>query len=1198
MTYQLLPKLTSLREPLSQHYRIDETTLVQKLLSDAEIPSDLQTKIQQLARKLVENVRNARQNASGVDALMHEFSLSSQEGVALMCLAEALLRIPDKATADKLIRDKISKGNWRSHIGQSPSMFVNAAAWGLLITGKLVSTHSEQQLSSSLTKLIAKGGEPLIRKGVEVAMRLLGKQFVTGETIEQAIKNGEKRFQQGFRYSYDMLGEAALTEEDAARYYQDYVDSIHAVGQRSSGLGVYAASGVSIKLSAIHPRYSLSQHQRVIDELYPKVKQLFLLAKQYDIGLNIDAEEADRLDISLDLVDRLLADPDLAHFNGIGLVVQAYQKRCTFVIDYLIEQARKHQHKIMVRLVKGAYWDSEIKRAQTDGAEGYPVFTRKVHTDVSYIACAKKLLAAQDVIYPQFATHNAQSLATVYHLAQGKQFEFQCLHGMGETLYDQVVGKHNLNVQCRIYAPVGSYKTLLAYLVRRLLENGANSSFVNHIVDDSIPVEALILDPVQKAKETEGTMHPKTPLPRDLFAGKRVNSKGYDLTDALQLQQLQNSLTELSHTEYEAYPLLENTTAPTGKPRLVFNPAKRAMLVGKVIDAREEDVEQAFENALRHKDNWANTPVEQRAVILEKMADLMEQHMPQLFDLAVREAGKTLNNAIAEVREAVDFCRYYAQEARKLGNENPPRGIVVAISPWNFPLAIFIGEVCSALVTGNVVIAKPAEQTSLMAHFAVKLFQQAGLPIGVLQCLCGSGKVIGEKLVSDARVDGVIFTGSTDTAKRINQNLAKHNKLIPLIAETGGQNAMIVDSSALAEQVVLDVLNSAFDSAGQRCSALRVLYVQHDVAPHILTMLKGAMAELKVGNPQHLTTDVGPVIDEMAQKRLLQHIETMRTVAKDCYQVPVDPEMQQQGIFVPPTLFELENLHHLKHEVFGPVLHVVRFHASEFNQVIAQINSTGFGLTSGIHSRIDESINHWLEQVHAGNLYVNRNTVGAVVGVQAFGGRGLSGTGPKAGGPFYLQRLVHAKHWALTPLHYNTPRDLSDLAAKVRSIFTKSEQAPLLSLIDQVAQCSPLNTTFRMQGITGEENYLTFTPRSLIAIGNGPLAQQMQALIAVAAVGATAVISKYSQLAAYEKRLADYLFVAEVEECEEISQLIVLDPITAKQKAQYADRPGAILTYVEQLDLALSLFPLLHEQAISINTTAAGGNASLMAEMD
>lgn len=1198
MTYQLLPKLTSLREPLSQHYRIDETTLVQKLLSDAEIPSDLQTKIQQLARKLVENVRNTRQNASGVDALMHEFSLSSQEGVALMCLAEALLRIPDKATADKLIRDKISKGNWRSHIGQSPSMFVNAAAWGLLITGKLVSTHSEQQLSSSLTKLIAKGGEPLIRKGVEVAMRLLGKQFVTGETIEQAIKNGEKRFQQGFRYSYDMLGEAALTEEDAARYYQDYVDSIHAVGQRSSGLGVYAASGVSIKLSAIHPRYSLSQHQRVIDELYPKVKQLFLLAKQYDIGLNIDAEEADRLDISLDLVDRLLADPDLAHFNGIGLVVQAYQKRCTFVIDYLIEQARKHQHKIMVRLVKGAYWDSEIKRAQTDGAEGYPVFTRKVHTDVSYIACAKKLLAAQDVIYPQFATHNAQSLATVYHLAQGKQFEFQCLHGMGETLYDQVVGKHNLNVQCRIYAPVGSYKTLLAYLVRRLLENGANSSFVNHIVDDSIPVEALILDPVQKAKETEGTMHPKTPLPRDLFAGKRVNSKGYDLTDALQLQQLQNSLTELSHTEYEAYPLLENTTAPTGKPRLVFNPAKRAMLVGKVIDAREEDVEQAFENALRHKDNWANTPVEQRAVILEKMADLMEQHMPQLFDLAVREAGKTLNNAIAEVREAVDFCRYYAQEARKLGNENPPRGIVVAISPWNFPLAIFIGEVCSALVTGNVVIAKPAEQTSLMAHFAVKLFQQAGLPIGVLQCLCGAGKVIGEKLVSDPRVDGVIFTGSTDTAKRINQNLAKHNKLIPLIAETGGQNAMIVDSSALAEQVVLDVLNSAFDSAGQRCSALRVLYVQHDVAPHILTMLKGAMAELKVGNPQHLTTDVGPVIDEMAQKRLLQHIETMRTVAKDCYQVPVDPEMQQQGIFVPPTLFELENLHHLKHEVFGPVLHVVRFHASEFNQVIAQINSTGFGLTSGIHSRIDESINHWLEQVHAGNLYVNRNTVGAVVGVQAFGGRGLSGTGPKAGGPFYLQRLVHAKHWALTPLHYNTPRDLSDLAAKVRSIFTKSEQAPLLSLIDQVAQCSPLNTTFRMQGITGEENYLTFTPRSLIAIGNGPLAQQMQALIAVAAVGATAVISKYSQLAAYEKRLADYLFVAEVEECEEISQLIVLDPITAKQKAQYADRPGALLTYVEQLDLALSLFPLLHEQAISINTTAAGGNASLMAEMD
>ncbi|HDR1022577.1 TPA: bifunctional proline dehydrogenase/L-glutamate gamma-semialdehyde dehydrogenase PutA [Pasteurella multocida] len=1198
MSYQLLPKLVSVREQLSKHYRIDEPTLMKHLFSAAEIDSDLQPQILQLARKLVENVRNSRKNASGVDALMHEFSLSSEEGVALMCLAEALLRIPDKATADKLIRDKISKGNWRSHIGQSPSMFVNAAAWGLLLTGKLVSTHSETQLSSSLTKLIAKGGEPLIRKGVEVAMRLLGKQFVTGETIEDAIKNGEKRFQQGFRYSYDMLGEAALTEEDADRYYQDYINSIHVVGKSSKGQGVYNSSGVSIKLSAIHPRYSLSQHQRVIDELYPKVKYLFLLAKQYDIGLNIDAEEADRLEISFDLLDRLLTDPELAGFNGVGLVVQAYQKRCFFAIDYLIEQARKHQRKIMVRLVKGAYWDSEVKRAQADGAEGYPVFTRKVHTDVSYVACAKKLLGAQDVIYPQFATHNAQSLATIYHLAKGKHFEFQCLHGMGETLYDQVVGKEHLNVQCRIYAPVGSYKTLLAYLVRRLLENGANSSFVNHIVDDAIPVDSLIVDPVVKAKETAGTMHPKTPLPEKLFGEERANSKGYDLTDALKLTELQTALSHLQNTQYVAYPLLDENAEAKGGARQVFNPAETTMLVGEVFDATEVDVERAFEIASAHKENWASTPVEERSKILEKMADLMEQSMPQLFDLAVREAGKTLNNAIAEVREAVDFCRYYAQEARKLCTENKPRGIIVAISPWNFPLAIFIGEVSSALVTGNVVIAKPAEQTSLMAHFAVKLFQQAGLPVGVLQCLCGSGKVIGEKLVSDPRVDGVIFTGSTDTAKRINRNIAKQQKLVPLIAETGGQNAMIVDSSALAEQVVVDVLNSAFDSAGQRCSALRVLYIQNDVAPSMLTMLKGAMAELKVGKPQHLNTDVGPVIDRTAQARLLQHINEMSKIAKDKFQVSIDPEANNNGIFVPPTLFEIDGIHRLTHEVFGPVLHVIRFEAKDLHKVIDEINSSGFGLTSGIHSRIDETIGDWLEGVKAGNLYVNRNTVGAVVGVQPFGGRGLSGTGPKAGGPFYLQRLMHTSEWKLSHLTLGKPVNLSGLAAKVRSIFDKNQQDELLEILRQLEYKSPLNHVFNMQGITGEDNYLRFEPRHYIAIGEGDLLSQMKALIAISAAGARAVVNPDSPLASYQSRLTEYLYVTELSQFNNAGLMVILSPISAQQKINYAERSGQILTYIENLDLALSVFPLIYEKSISINTTAAGGNASLMAEMD
>ncbi|MDG6359414.1 bifunctional proline dehydrogenase/L-glutamate gamma-semialdehyde dehydrogenase PutA [Glaesserella parasuis] len=1197
--YHILPQGTAIRPTLSEHYRCDEEQLVKQLIPQARVDEHVEG-IKTLTKKLVEKVRNARQKASGVDALMHEFSLSSEEGVALMCLAEALLRIPDKATADKLIRDKIAKGDWRSHVGNSPSLFVNAAAWGLVVTGKLVATHSESSLASSLSRLIQKGGEPLIRKGVDVAMRLLGKQFVTGETIQQAIKNGEKRFAMGYRYSYDMLGEAAFTEQDAKRYYDDYVASIHAVGAVSRGLGVYKSSGVSVKLSAIHPRYSLAQHKRVIDELYPRLKDLFLLAKQYDIGLNIDAEEADRLELSLDLMDRLIADPDLADFAGIGFVVQAYQKRCPYVIDYLIEKARANHRKLMIRLVKGAYWDSEVKRAQADGAEGYPVFSRKVHTDLNYVVCAKKLLSAQDVIYPQFATHNAQTLSTIYHLAQGKHFEFQCLHGMGETLYDEVVGSHNLNVQCRIYAPVGSYQTLLAYLVRRLLENGANSSFVNQIVDENLSIDDLACDPVAKAQITEGTMHPKIPLPVKLFAEQRQNSKGYDLTDAIHLKTLEAELNQLASRQYRAEPQIAGEKTENLHSRQVHNPANIAEVVGEVIEATENDVAKAFAVAEQFKAEWQNTSPIVRAEALEKMADLMEANMPQLFDLAVREAGKTLNNAIAEVREAVDFCRYYAKEVR----QNPegyrnPRGIVVAISPWNFPLAIFVGEVSSALVAGNVVLAKPAEQTSLMAYYAVSLFHQAGIPEQALQCLTGSGKVIGSALVSDPRVNGVIFTGSTDTAKNINRNLQKSAHIVPLIAETGGQNAMIVDSSALAEQVVADILNSAFDSAGQRCSALRVLYLQRDVAEHILTMLKGAMAELKVGRPQNLNTDVGPVIDKVAQERLLNHIDEMKKVAKSCYQVPIDPELSQTGIFVPPTLLEIEHINQLKHEVFGPVLHVIRFDADNLPQVMADINSTGFGLTSGLHSRIDETVDLWLESIYAGNLYVNRNTVGAVVGVQPFGGMGLSGTGPKAGGPLYLQRLVNRCEWTLSGLEGGKPADTSGLLTGIQAVLSGTELQNAQDLIASLSRQSPLGKVFKMQGITGEVNFMQFEARPVIAIGNGSLEQQIQALIAVVVSGSRAVVHSNSPLAKQAQHFAGLVIISnDFNSLANLSSLIVLEPLSLEEKAHYAERTGAILTYVENLDLALSLFPLLHEKAISINTAAAGGNASLMSEMD
>jgi len=1195
MSYEILPK-TTIRPILSEFYRIPEQKIVAELIEKADMSEQSQS-IAELCKKLVSKVRADRKKASGVDALMHEFSLSSEEGIALMCLAEALLRIPDKTTADKLIHDKIAKGDWKAHLGNSPSLFVNSAAWGLIIAQKIVSA-SDKELSNALTKLISKGGEPLIRQGMNVGMRLLGKQFVTGETIEAAIKNGEKRFEKGFRYSYDMLGETALTQKDADRYYNDYMNSIRAVGETSKGLGVYKSSGVSVKLSAIHPRYSLSQHQRVIDELYPKLKELFLLAKKYDIGLNIDAEEAARLELSLDLLDRLIADPDLDGFHGIGFVVQAYQKRCSRVIDHIIAQARANNRKLMIRLVKGAYWDSEVKLAQAEGATDYPVFTRKVHSDINYITCAKKLLSAQDVIYPQFATHNAQTLATVYHLAKDKHFEFQCLHGMGETLYEQVVGKENLNVQCRIYAPVGSYQTLLAYLVRRLLENGSNSSFVNQIVDEHFSVESLAEDPVNKAKETQGTAHPKVPLPVNIY-GERRNSKGYDLSDAISLQQLQTQLNELSDKQYQAKPLIVGEVTGNSS-RTVYNPAVQSQIVGEVIDANEQDVNTAFTTAVNFKQQWANTAPEVRSEKLEKMADLMEQHLPELFDLAVREAGKTLNNAIAEVREAVDFCRYYAAQVRA----NPagfkdPRGVVVAISPWNFPLAIFIGEVSSALVAGNVVLAKPAEQTSLMAYFAVNLFHQAGIPKEALQLLTGSGKTIGESLTTDERVNGVIFTGSTDTAKRINTNLQKHDSLIPLIAETGGQNAMIVDSSALGEQVTIDVLNSAFDSAGQRCSALRVLYLQKDNADYLLELIKGAMAELVVGDPARLTTDVGPVIDKVAQQRLLDHIEVMKKQAKSCYQVPIAKDVAENGIFVAPTLLEIDNISQLKHEVFGPVLHVIRYDAEKLDDVIREINSTGFGLTCGLHSRIDQTQREWEQGIQAGNLYANRNIVGAVVGVQPFGGQGLSGTGPKAGGALYLQRLNNRTAWNFDGLTKGITPNISEFSTALNQVLTGDELAQAQQSLQTLSASSPLGKIHQMHGVTGENNFLRFEPRGEIAIGDGDLFQQVLALVAIVAAGSRGVVRANSPLAQHANKLSKFITVVnDFNSLDPLSQLIVLNPLSQADKAHYAERNGSIMTFVENLALAQSLLPLMHEKSVSINTAAMGGNASLMAAMD
>ncbi|MEO8169810.1 MAG: bifunctional proline dehydrogenase/L-glutamate gamma-semialdehyde dehydrogenase PutA, partial [Oxalobacteraceae bacterium] len=814
---EILRDPTPLRAAITAAYRRDESTAVQWLLSQVSIGSAAQVEVQALARKLVQSVREKRTRASGVDALMHEFSLSSEEGVALMCLAEALLRIPDSQTADRLIADKISKGDWRRHLGESPSMFVNAATWGLLVTGKLVGTSSEQGLGSALTKLITKGGEPLIRKGVDLAMRMLGNQFVTGQTIAEALKNGRDNEKRGYRYSYDMLGEAALTEQDAAHYYASYESAIHAIGRASNGRGIKDGPGISVKLSALHPRYARAQRARAMTELLPRLKSLLLLAKQYDIGLNIDAEEADRLELSLDLMEALAFDPDLAGFDGLGFVVQSYQKRCPFVIDYLADLARRSNRKFMVRLVKGAYWDAEIKRAQVDGMPGYPVYTRKVYTDVSYLVCAQRLLAVTDVIYPQFATHNALSLATIYTWAKEQNvtdYEFQCLHGMGETLYDQVVGKDNLDKSCRIYAPVGSHETLLAYLVRRLLENGANSSFVNQIMDENVSIDSLITDPLALSKQLAGTPHPNIVLPPDLFGSERKNSAGVDFSDENVLREIGTALGQFGNHQWQAAPLLAGAVAAT-QVQAILNPADHRDVVGSVIEANQIDVETALAAANAFAMDWQTTPPSERAAVLWRGADLLETHHLELMALAIREAGKSLPNAIAEVREAVDFLRYYG--AQVTANTNSlALGPVVCISPWNFPLAIFIGQVSASLAAGNVVLAKPAEQTPLIAQRAVQLLHEAGVPREALQFLPGRGEIIGAALTADVRSRGVIFTGSTEVAKIINSTLAQRSVAescdIPLIAETGGQNALIVDSSSLPEQVVQDALASAFDS--------------------------------------------------------------------------------------------------------------------------------------------------------------------------------------------------------------------------------------------------------------------------------------------------------------------------------------------------------------------------------------------------
>ena len=955
---------------------------------------------------------------------MQQYDLSSTEGVLLMCLAEALLRIPDADTADALIADKLGDADWESHLGKSESMFVNASTWGLMLTGKMVRVPSslERSFLTPFKKLVSRSGEPVIRQAVRQAMRIMGHQYVMGNTIKDALKRARDGDNRQYRYSFDMLGEAALTSADAERYFSAYQRAIEQLGRdhRTDAVDTVDAPSISVKLSALHPRYLFSQFGRVLDELTPRLKTLALMAKEAGIALTLDAEEADRLQLSLAVFERVYRDSDLDGWDGMGLVVQAYQKRALDVLARLGEIASETGRRLPLRLVKGAYWDTEIKRSQEQGLNGYPVFTRKINTDCSYLACASWLLARREIFYPQFATHNAHTIAAVHLLAGNNQgYEFQRLHGMGEELYSEVIGEKNLDLPCRVYAPVGSHKDLLPYLVRRLLENGANTSFVNRISDRELPVTEIVGDPLTQNLEIQSKPHPHIPLPKALFGAIRDNSRGLNFDDPSVLQGLKTQLESLPTSDLSAAPLIPGSKAAKDAPIAVTNPADRSQVVGQWQGADEAMVTTALDNAAKAGPAWSNTPVRERADCLLKAADLMEQKSPELLQLLTREAGKSLPDGWAEIREAVDFCRYYAASALQMQPQSLPgptgesneltlhgRGSFAAISPWNFPLAIFAGQVAAALVTGNAVLAKPAEQTTLVGHLAVQLLHEAGIPKEVLQFVPGEGRRIGPLLTADPRLSGVAFTGSTDTAQAINRALAARNGPLPaLVAETGGLNAMIADSSALPEQLVNDLVDSAFMSAGQRCSAARVLFVQRDVAPKVLEMLEGAMQELVVGDPAMLATDVGPVIDAGAQKTLLTHIERMTKEAKLIAQTPL-PHWHEQGTFVAPSAFQIERLDQLQKEVFGPVLHVIAYRGQDLDQVLDHINASGYGLTLGIHSRIEDTVERIRARARVGNCYVNRNMVGAVVGVQPFGGEGLSGTGPKAGGPHYLHRFV------------------------------------------------------------------------------------------------------------------------------------------------------------------------------------------------
>jgi len=1194
------------REALQAATRADEARTLESLAAAARLDPGERAAISEHAAALVRKVR-ASGEVGVMEAFLAEYGLSTKEGIALMCLAEAMLRVPDAETVVELIRDKITPHDWGAHLGDSGSILVNASTWALLLTGKVLDQSSDS-IAGALHSLTRRLGEPLLRKAVGQAMKEMGAQFVLGQDMGEALRRGRPYLAKGYTYSYDMLGEAARTDADARRYHQAYGDAIAAIAKAAGEGDVRAKPGVSVKLSALHPRYEVAQRESMLPVLSGRLLELARAAAAAGIGFNIDAEEADRLDLSLEVIEATLRDSSLAGWEGFGIVIQAYGRRARHAIDWVYGLAEALDRRLMVRLVKGAYWDSEIKRAQVMGLPDYPVFTRKPHSDVSYLGCARLLMDRRDRIYPQFATHNAHSVAAVLHMAGNERegFEFQRLHGMGEVLHEQV--RQETGARCRIYAPVGAHRDLLAYLVRRLLENGANSSFVNQIVDPDVRPEAIASDPLAAAQSWDFRPNPKILRPAEIF-GHRRNSRGWDLTDPLDLAEIEAGRAPFAAPHrWEAAPI---TAAPGGGgPRTLRNPANPQDEVGTVVESDAEQAKAAVTLGLEAFPAWAATPAGERRSLLLRIADLYEANTHEFLALAGREAGKTLADGVAEVREAVDFLRYYAEQALLLPPNTEARGLVVCISPWNFPLAIFTGQIAAALAAGNAVIAKPAEQTPLIAARAVGLMQEAGLSRGVLQLLPGDGPSVGGPLTSDPRIAGVCFTGSTAVAKLIDRQLAETAPEAMLIAETGGLNAMIVDSTALKEQAVRDIVSSAFRSAGQRCSALRILYVQEEVADEMTAMLEGAMDALRLGDPWQLSTDVGPVIDGEAKAEIAAYLEGREGEGRLAKRL----EAPREGLFIPPSVVHVAGIAEMEREVFGPVLHLARFRAEALEAVVGDINAKGYGLTFGLHTRIDRRVQQIVDSLHVGNLYVNRDQIGAVVGSQPFGGEGLSGTGPKAGGPLYVRRFRKGPPASVEDDGAEAP------ALGVEDLRKAAEGLDAAAWRQAKDRIGILRTALRgkaaaavaaaagidggpvdLPGPTGESNQLFMPPRGLVLClgpdGDSLLAQTVQALalgnaVIAAAPGARGALASLSGVEVP-------LVVLEGRVLPEALNAVTLDAVAYAARDEraralrraLAGREGPIVTLIRAVIAPASYCA---ERSVCIDTTAAGGNASLL----